>query len=66
MKKRFYKCGLTAREHSAEENKPWRLRSNVSLENLVLTQTKGAFQGNIGDTERFSCFAPLTYIGEKA
>lgn len=40
MKKRFYKCGLTAREHSAEEN-------------LVLTQTKGAF-------------ASFAYIGEKA
>ncbi len=66
MMKRFCTCGLTAREHSAEENKPWCLRSNVSLENLVLTQTKGAFQGNIGYSERFSCFAPFSYIGEKA
>jgi len=53
MKIRFDKCGLTAREHSAEENKPWCLRSNVSLENLVLTQKKGA------------C-APFSYIREKA
>lgn len=40
MKIRFDKCGLTAREHSAEEN-------------LVLTQTKGAF-------------APFSYIWKKA
>lgn len=66
MKIRFDKCGLAACEHSAEEIRPCCLRSDVSLENLVLTQTKGAIQGNIGYAERFSCFAPLAYIGEKA
>lgn len=28
---------------------------------LSVSVAKGAFRGNIGFTERFSCFAPLAY-----
>jgi hypothetical protein len=66
MNIRFDKCGLTARGHSAEENKPCCLRNDVYLENLVLTQTNVAFQGNIDNAIGFSCFAPFLNTGEQA